>query len=915
MRTRYIIPFIILSCFLLPACQKSLSNGDVDFTVTVQKTAQALGDTAVFSFTGNPDVITFYSGEVGKRYQYRNRTAAVGTPILSFGTKRENGTQANSLSVLISSDFAGAAGADTATTLSNLSKGTWTDLTSRTTLSTGAYIVSNIDLSDVATQGKPIYLAFKYNGYAGSIQNKWTISNFSITNNLSDATSYTIANFNNGGSVYTNYGVSTYSPGFVATRVLNNYYWVVGTGTLVITGATSAASAAPAEAWTIVGPIDLRKVTPDLGVVVKTVSQSSGGLTYLYKYPTTGSYNATFTGGRISISDSQYVAILLLLLSGSTALHAQTAFTAGNIIVSRIGSTADGVFSATNKVYLDEYTPSGALVRTITMPTTSGSALMESSSNDEGYLIRSVDGHYLTITGYSKTASSGVGGSTAVATPRAIGLVKYDGTVTVLVPPVTAPVATTGGTVVTGTPTTLTVNSATGIAVGQYVYGSYVPNGATVAAVSGTTVTLSGSGGTNGGSTFIFMAAATPAYANLKSPGTAITTNGTDFWLCSRETSLQYYNSTTNTLIGIAAGSTGTTARSLQIADGQLYSSNDFGLKLATVGTGTPVTSTATAALSYASGTFAPQSAAGFCMLDASSTESGSDVMYAVETATGGTGYGIVKYCKVSGHWTVKGGYGAYTDVYQGLTAVLSGSTVTLYAIRGVQGSTNAASGTLVKIVDATGYNATMSGTETILATSATASGGAWRGVAIAPDNSIALPLNLLSFTGTASGNNALLNWVTVNEINVAGFGVEKSSDAASFTSIGYVQAYNSTGNNNYAFTDRNITSQTAYYRLKMADKDGSYRYSNVVTVNSKGIIALEVYPNPVSQSLYVKHTTLNSKAVFTVYDMQGRLVKQQAATTGAEQSTIPVAELINGEYILALTTETGISKITFIKY
>jgi|GEM_PF-5972679 len=594
--------------------------------------------------------------------------------------------------------------------------------------------------------------------------------------------------------------------------------------------------------------------------------------------------------------------------------QAQTAFGAGNIVVSRIGSTTDGVYSAANKVYLDEYTPTGTLVRTITMPNTSGSALMESSSNDEGYLVRSPDGRFLTITGYSKPASSGVGSSTAVATPRSIGIIKYDGTVTVMVPPVTAPVVSTSGTVVTGNPTTITITNTTGIAVGQYVYGSYVPNNATVTAVSGTTVTLSSSGGTNGNSTFTFMAAETPSYANIKSPGTAITTNGTDFWLCSRETSLQYYNSTNNTLFNIAGGTTGTTARSLNIYNGQLYSSNDFGLKLATVGTGTPTTAIATAGLTYATGTFAPQSAAGFSMVDASTTEAGVDVLYVVETATGGTGYGINKYCKISGNWTLKGGYGAYSDAYQGLTAVLNGTTVTLYAIRGVQGSTNAASGTLVKIVDAGAYNTTMSGTETILASAAASSGGAWRGVAIAPDNSIALPLTLTSFTGTATGNNALLNWTTANEVNVAGFSIEKSNDATAFVAIGYTPASGGTGNNQYTFTDNALNSKTAYYRLLITDKDGSSRYSSVIAINSKAIAAINIYPNPVSQTLYVKHATLSGNAVFTVYDLQGRSIKQQMAVTGTEQTTIPVAELLKGAYILTLTTQTGISKTTFIK-
>ncbi|KAI9432245.1 hypothetical protein F5148DRAFT_1295809 [Russula earlei] len=408
------------------------------------------------------------------------------------------------------------------------------------------------------------------------------------------------------------------------------------------------------------------------------------------------------------------------------------AFTSGNIVVSRIGAGVSGPFSGTNNVYLDEYTATGAFVRTLALPTTPGSALLQSNAIDEGRLTRSVDGHYLTLAGYSKSASSTAYSTTAVVTPRSVGAVKYDGTMNVLVPTVTTPVASTSGTVVTGSPTSLTVSSATGIATGQYVYGSYVPNNATVASVSGTSVTLSGSGGTNGGSSFVFMSAATPQYANIKSPGAAITTNGTDFWLCSRETSLQYYNSSTGTLTNIAGGNTGAAARFFNIIDSQLYTSNDFGLKLAKVGTGIPTTPTTTGGLSYASGSFAPVSPTQFCMVDASGTESGSDVLYVAETGSGTGSYGILKYTKVSGLWTSNGGYGSYTDVYQGLTGVLNGSTVTLYAIRK---TTTAASGELVKIIDAGAYNTTMSGTETVLAAYNTNNnlGGSWRSIAFAP--------------------------------------------------------------------------------------------------------------------------------------------------------------------------------------
>jgi hypothetical protein len=124
---------------------------------------------------------------------------------------------------------------------------------------------------------------------------------------LPDGTAYVNANMNSYNVSYANYGVTTFSPGFFACKVANNYNWSVGATSLVITGATSAAAAtAPAEAWVIMGPLDLKKVTPDIGIPVKNASQKADDLKYNYMYTATGKYNAVFTGGKISLRESQY---------------------------------------------------------------------------------------------------------------------------------------------------------------------------------------------------------------------------------------------------------------------------------------------------------------------------------------------------------------------------------------------------------------------------------------------------------------------------------------------------------------------------------------------------------------------------------------------------------------------------------
>lgn len=295
---------------LLAGCQKEFSTGDADFTVSVERSALTLGDTARFKFTGNPDMVTFYSGEPGKRFEYSGRSTADGTPVLTFNTVRANGSQPNSLQLMVSTDFKGVARGDTATTKANIAAANWTDITSRATLSTGSTTATPsgaIDLSDFASAGKPIFFAFKYNGVAGSVQNKWTITNFSIKNNLADGTSYEIANLNTSTTVYQVYGVDTFSPGWAGYTLQNTFLWNITSTQLVITGATPAGnSRANSEAWALIGSINLRKVVPDVGVLIKNPTQSLLSSGYTYKYPAKGSFNAVFTGGSIDINQTNF---------------------------------------------------------------------------------------------------------------------------------------------------------------------------------------------------------------------------------------------------------------------------------------------------------------------------------------------------------------------------------------------------------------------------------------------------------------------------------------------------------------------------------------------------------------------------------------------------------------------------------
>jgi len=202
-------------------------------------------------------------------------------------------------------------------------------------------------------------------------------------------------------------------------------------------------------------------------------------------------------------------------------------------------------------------------------------------------------------------------------------------------------------------------------------------------------------------------------------PRSAVSTNGTDLWMDSSVNGIRYttLGSTTSTQLS----TTVTNLRQANIFNGQLYVSSQSGaFRLSTVGSGTPTTSgqTTTNLPAYPTATTSPY---GFFFADLDSGVAGVDTVYvADDNSAGGTG-GIQKYSLVAGNWTANGSI-ANTTGLRGLTGVVSGNNVTLY--------TTSASA-LLTVTDTTGYNATITGSLSSIATAATNT--AFRGVALAP--------------------------------------------------------------------------------------------------------------------------------------------------------------------------------------
>ena len=176
------------------------------------------------------------------------------------------------------------------------------------------------------------------------------------------------------------------------------------------------------------------------------------------------------------------------------------------------------------------------------------------------------------------------------------------------------------------------------------------------------------------------------------------------------------------------------------------------------------------------------------------------------------------------------------------------------------------------------------------------------------------VPLKLISFNGFYNGRNTQLNWSTSNELNFSHFEIERSADGRNFAAISSVTAKGSTSLNTYTFTDLPLNSGAVYYRLKLVDNDGQYRYSSIVSLNTRLKAGVFVYPNPASASITVSHGLLSDAAVINVYTMSGSLIKATNIAKGAVQSAVDISGLLAGNYQIVVMDANEKRSFQFIK-
>ena len=171
------------------------------------------------------------------------------------------------------------------------------------------------------------------------------------------------------------------------------------------------------------------------------------------------------------------------------------------------------------------------------------------------------------------------------------------------------------------------------------------------------------------------------------------------------------------------------------------------------------------------------------------------------------------------------------------------------------------------------------------------------------------LPVKLIDFKSYSFNDAVIVKWMTGNTWQPAYFELQCALDGNNFTKISTINYI--PGINSYQHLTTSKLTGSLYYRLKIVEKDGSFFYSNIISVdantNQPGII--RVLPSVVrsSANLLINIATGDNCRI-NIYNIDGRLMQTMSrlVSRGNDIIALQLGQLASGIYTVTIITAGG---------
>jgi hypothetical protein len=188
-------------------------------------------------------------------------------------------------------------------------------------------------------------------------------------------------------------------------------------------------------------------------------------------------------------------------------------------------------------------------------------------------------------------------------------------------------------------------------------------------------------------------------------------------------------------------------------------------------------------------------------------------------------------------------------------------------------------------------------------------------------DSNDPMPVVLESFKAQWVGNEVVLDWKTVLEINNDHFEVQRSVDGKYYHVIGRVEGNgNSSQPVHYSFIDQQPLYGLVYYRLKQVDYDGNFEIHPAISLNNPNTdFKLVVFPNPTTPhnvNLSLRSIKHEGQVYVAMYDMFGKLYfngNYGLDQSGATIKIQPNGQMKAGVYFIKVTDGIHVDQVKVV--
>jgi C1A family cysteine protease len=181
------------------------------------------------------------------------------------------------------------------------------------------------------------------------------------------------------------------------------------------------------------------------------------------------------------------------------------------------------------------------------------------------------------------------------------------------------------------------------------------------------------------------------------------------------------------------------------------------------------------------------------------------------------------------------------------------------------------------------------------------------------------IPVELTYFTVVNKGSKIILEWVTATETNNQQFEVYRRNIVNEISSdwmlIGFREGKGTTSeptHYNYEDNIRGINANALEYRLKQIDYNGSFSFSEIISVSNlapNGFILEQNYPNPFNPSTNIRYAVANKQFVsIKVYDVIGNEITtlvNEEKSAGSYEVEFNAGNISAGVYYYTIVTES----------